>query len=289
MDLFVKCYGAEAGNFALKTLPFGGMYIAGGIAKKILWAIQKDYQFWNAFVCKGRMQSMLEKIPLFLIRDAGQVGLLGAKVVCRRFLRAKGFVTKGELTQFAEALPRMLDMIDNENMEAEFMLEPSPSDTISGATRVNKVVLRRKPSPSPRMYATPSPALSAAPTDVIPAPQAAHTTPLSLPPLPAATITLSPPTPYAPNAGGSAVSFMPQASPTSLEYGYARSPSPVSRTPIGAPASSLSTTTQPAVTVSQLRRELFLASIFGGTVASVVTIAIAAFVRTRASHTTSTS
>lgn len=36
MQLFVRCYGAETGNLAIKTLPFGGMYIAGGIATKVV-------------------------------------------------------------------------------------------------------------------------------------------------------------------------------------------------------------------------------------------------------------
>ncbi|MEO7793725.1 MAG: glucokinase, partial [Thermoanaerobaculia bacterium] len=36
LDLFVRLYGAEAGNLALKTLSTGGLYIGGGIAPKIL-------------------------------------------------------------------------------------------------------------------------------------------------------------------------------------------------------------------------------------------------------------
>ncbi len=36
MQTFVEAYGAEAGNLALKLLPSGGLYIAGGIAAKNL-------------------------------------------------------------------------------------------------------------------------------------------------------------------------------------------------------------------------------------------------------------
>ena len=96
IDTFVSCYGAEAGNLALKTLPFGGLYIAGGIAPKLLWAIEKDNQFWHNFVNKGRMRGLLEKVPTFIVTHK-QVGLLGAKVVCRRLLRQEGFSLKGEL------------------------------------------------------------------------------------------------------------------------------------------------------------------------------------------------
>lgn len=90
IDTFVRLYGAEAGNLALKTLPFGGLYVGGGIAPKLLWAILKENQFYGAYVAKGRMQKVLEQIPVFVVTH-GQVGLLGAQVVCRRILK------KGEL------------------------------------------------------------------------------------------------------------------------------------------------------------------------------------------------
>ena len=54
MDLFVSCYGAEAGNLCLKTLPFGGLYIAGGIAAKNMAAMRKNQQFVNSFLDKGQ-------------------------------------------------------------------------------------------------------------------------------------------------------------------------------------------------------------------------------------------
>ena len=31
LDILLTAYGAEAGNAALKWLPFGGLYIAGGL------------------------------------------------------------------------------------------------------------------------------------------------------------------------------------------------------------------------------------------------------------------
>jgi len=105
VELFIKCYGAEAGNMALKTLPFGGMYIAGGIAPKLREFLTKNYLFYQHFVQKGRMQPVLEKIPLYIITNE-QVGLLGAQVVCRRLIRRRGFMPgRGELTSFAEAVP----------------------------------------------------------------------------------------------------------------------------------------------------------------------------------------
>jgi glucokinase len=75
VDRFVRLYGAEAGNLALKSLPRGGLYVAGGIAKKILPRLREG--FLPAFLAKGRMRPLLEAIPVHVILD-GDVGLRGA-------------------------------------------------------------------------------------------------------------------------------------------------------------------------------------------------------------------
>ena len=78
MQLFVEAYGAEAGNLALKLLPYGGLYIAGGIAAKIL-PLMTDGTFLHAFLYKGRMRSLLEKVPVHIVLNP-QVGLIGSAV-----------------------------------------------------------------------------------------------------------------------------------------------------------------------------------------------------------------
>ena len=40
LDLFVAAYGAEAGNLALRTVATAGVYVGGGIAPKILPALE---------------------------------------------------------------------------------------------------------------------------------------------------------------------------------------------------------------------------------------------------------
>ncbi|MEA5572107.1 glucokinase [Calothrix sp. UHCC 0171] len=82
MQLFVEAYGAEAGNLALKLLPYGGFYLAGGIAPKILPLIQK-HDFLLHFSQKGRMRSILENIPVHIILNQ-QVGLIGAAICAAR-------------------------------------------------------------------------------------------------------------------------------------------------------------------------------------------------------------
>jgi glucokinase len=79
MKIFVEAYGAEAGNLALKLLPYGGLYIAGGIAAKNL-ALMTQGNFMKAFCSKGRMNQLLSNIPVHIILNP-KVGLIGA-VLC---------------------------------------------------------------------------------------------------------------------------------------------------------------------------------------------------------------
>ena len=66
LDLFVRHYGAEAGDVALKFLATGGIFLGGGIAPKILPFLQKT-SFLESFCDKGRLQAVLEKIPIKVI------------------------------------------------------------------------------------------------------------------------------------------------------------------------------------------------------------------------------
>jgi glucokinase len=66
LNWFVRLYGAEAGNLALKVMSRGGMYIGGGIAPKILPLLQ-DGMFLEAFLNKGRMRPLLEAMPVRVI------------------------------------------------------------------------------------------------------------------------------------------------------------------------------------------------------------------------------
>jgi glucokinase len=78
LKLFVEAYGAEAGNLALKLLPYGGLYVAGGIAPKILPLLQNG-NFMKAFSDKGRMRTLMEKFPVYIVLNA-KVGLIGAAI-----------------------------------------------------------------------------------------------------------------------------------------------------------------------------------------------------------------
>lgn len=82
LELFVAAYGAEAGNLALKSLPYGGVYIAGGIAPKLLPRIQDGTWIQN-FLDKGRLRAILETIRVSVVLNP-KVGLMGAALAAAR-------------------------------------------------------------------------------------------------------------------------------------------------------------------------------------------------------------
>ncbi|HEV8455503.1 MAG TPA: glucokinase [Gemmatimonadales bacterium] len=75
IELFVSILGAEAGNLALKVLGTGGVYLAGGIPKRILPALGEG-RFMRAFVAKGRLGEVLARVPVHVVTL--RAALLGA-------------------------------------------------------------------------------------------------------------------------------------------------------------------------------------------------------------------
>jgi glucokinase len=76
LNLWTAIYGAEAGNLALKVMALGGVYVAGGIAVKIL-SKMKDGTFFKAFKDKWHFAEMLEKIPVSVVLNES-APLIGA-------------------------------------------------------------------------------------------------------------------------------------------------------------------------------------------------------------------
>jgi glucokinase len=63
LELFSAIYGAEAGNMALRALAVGGVFLAGGIAPKILPFLKRG-PFMSAFTDKGRFSDFMRKTPV---------------------------------------------------------------------------------------------------------------------------------------------------------------------------------------------------------------------------------
>jgi glucokinase len=76
LKLFVSILGAEAGNMALKVMATNGVYIGGGIPRRILTLLENE-QFMKSFRHKGRMSDLVSQVPVYIITNPG-AALLGA-------------------------------------------------------------------------------------------------------------------------------------------------------------------------------------------------------------------
>lgn len=82
--LFARIYGAEAGNLALKCLPYGGVFVAGAIAGHILPFMQTE--FMTGFTDKGRFADLLRRIPVWMVSDP-DLALQGAARLAAEHVR----------------------------------------------------------------------------------------------------------------------------------------------------------------------------------------------------------
>lgn len=76
MEIFLQAYGAQAGNLALTFRATGGVFVAGGIAPKVLEKLEEG-PFLRAFHSKGRLTELMHEIPVRVVLNE-KVGLLGA-------------------------------------------------------------------------------------------------------------------------------------------------------------------------------------------------------------------
>lgn len=76
VDIFVRLYGAQAGNLALTAMALGGLYVGGGIVTKLLPRITAG-AFLGAFLDKAPHRALMERIPVWVLLDP-KTSLLGA-------------------------------------------------------------------------------------------------------------------------------------------------------------------------------------------------------------------
>ncbi len=97
IGLFVDLYGAWVGNVALLYQPFGGLYIAGGVA--VHWAERlHGPRFMAAALDKGRMRGVVERTPIHLITCA-RLGVQGAVAMARARPNKKTFNSNTAVTR----------------------------------------------------------------------------------------------------------------------------------------------------------------------------------------------
>lgn len=81
---FANIYAAQAANLALVAKATGGVYLAGGIAPKIIAYLQEE-EFLQVFNAKAPMQHLLATIPVQVIVNT-RVGLLGALQIAKQLI-----------------------------------------------------------------------------------------------------------------------------------------------------------------------------------------------------------
>ena len=76
LEVFCALLGSICGDYVLATGSYGGLYIAGGVAPKLLDTLRTS-QFESRFSAKGAMREQLDAVPIRIVTTDIQ-GLLGA-------------------------------------------------------------------------------------------------------------------------------------------------------------------------------------------------------------------
>ena len=76
LELFASILAAEAGNAALRAVATGGVYLGGGMPRRVLPLLERP-SFIERFCAKGRVSDFVARIPLHVIVARG-VALRGA-------------------------------------------------------------------------------------------------------------------------------------------------------------------------------------------------------------------
>ena len=56
---FTEIFAVEAGDFALKTLPYGGVYLVGGVTMGLADYIKNESVWMDTFLEKGRLEEKM--------------------------------------------------------------------------------------------------------------------------------------------------------------------------------------------------------------------------------------
>ena len=81
VELFLSAYGAFAGDMALAVMARGGVYLAGGIAAKLMPLLQEK-TFIAAFNAKAEHADLVSRMPVHVVVEE-RLGLLGAAEFAR--------------------------------------------------------------------------------------------------------------------------------------------------------------------------------------------------------------
>lgn len=84
VEKFTENFGTETGNMALKCLPYGGVYLIGGVTNGIKDYLVKNPKFMDSFYNKGRLADLMRQFQVHLVNPDIEIGLVGAEEKARR-------------------------------------------------------------------------------------------------------------------------------------------------------------------------------------------------------------
>mmetsp|Transcript_129262 Transcript_129262/g.249322 ORF Transcript_129262/g.249322 Transcript_129262/m.249322 type:complete len:498 (-) Transcript_129262:282-1775(-) len=140
LKIFASCYGAVSGTFALQVMPFGGLYLSGGVTQKLQSFLREEGSFMEAYMDKGRVSPMLKDVPLFFVKG-DEMGQRGAHLRAVRLLHRnrKGLLVpeSGDASKVHLAPPRnaqLKELLQDSVSKVVSMGLLSPSNTAPAST-----------------------------------------------------------------------------------------------------------------------------------------------------------
>jgi len=79
VEKFAQIFGTEVGNFAMKTLPYGGIYLTGGVTMGLAQYLQQTNVFKQEVYAKGRLSATVRRFPIYVLQPEIEIGILGAE------------------------------------------------------------------------------------------------------------------------------------------------------------------------------------------------------------------
>ena len=86
VEKFTEIFAVQAGDTALKYLPYGGVYLVGGVTMGIRDYLIQNSQFIHTFYEKGRLEAAMRRIPVMVLHPDTELGILGAEELAYRLM-----------------------------------------------------------------------------------------------------------------------------------------------------------------------------------------------------------
>jgi glucokinase len=90
MEIMMSAYGCEVGSAAIKFIPVGGLFVTGGLTPKNIDYIEGEKShFMQAYMNKGRVSPLLDKIPLYAVMTE-DLGVRGVHKAAKTLYESRG-------------------------------------------------------------------------------------------------------------------------------------------------------------------------------------------------------